>query len=126
MTENSDKTYERGATLHSACECCEHAAEEIERLQAHIAVLEREVKHLHECNETRLERNRRQGDRIVALYDGLVVAFDNLDELVNWHYGGEWPVADDKLEALERARALLSSEKIPEASQPLDGTAKLT
>jgi hypothetical protein len=32
MTENSDKTYERGATLHSACECCEHAADEIARL----------------------------------------------------------------------------------------------
>lgn len=33
MTENSDKTYERGATLHSACLCCEHAADEIERLR---------------------------------------------------------------------------------------------
>lgn len=39
MTENSDKTYERGATLHSACECCEHAAEEIERLTKVVADL---------------------------------------------------------------------------------------
>lgn len=37
MTEHSDKTCERGATLHSACLCCEHAGEEIERLQTQIA-----------------------------------------------------------------------------------------
>ena len=44
MTENSDKTYERGATLHSACECCEHAAAEIERQAARIRKLERALK----------------------------------------------------------------------------------
>jgi hypothetical protein len=40
MTENSDKTYERGATLHSACLCCERAADEIERLAARVQHLE--------------------------------------------------------------------------------------
>lgn len=38
MTENSDKTYERGATLHSACACCEHAADKIEWRPLHVIV----------------------------------------------------------------------------------------
>lgn len=44
------------------------------------------------------------------LREALSVAFDNFDELVNWHYGGEWPVEDEKLAALERARAALNKE----------------
>jgi hypothetical protein len=39
MTENSDKTYERGATLHSACECCELLAIRIHELENYIQTL---------------------------------------------------------------------------------------
>ena len=39
MTENSDKTYERGATLHSACRCCELLAIRIHELENHIQTL---------------------------------------------------------------------------------------
>jgi hypothetical protein len=41
VTEPSDKTFTRGETLHSACLCCEHAAERIFDLrQVIIGVLE--------------------------------------------------------------------------------------
>jgi hypothetical protein len=33
MTENSDKTYARGETLHIHCFCCEHAADRIHDLR---------------------------------------------------------------------------------------------
>lgn len=60
MTENSDKTYERGATLHSACLCCEHAAEEIERLTSRVQHLEDrlEITHAWQCtaDDTELKR----------------------------------------------------------------------
>lgn len=60
MTENSDKTCERGATLHSACLCCEHAAAEIERLTARVHQLEDrlEITHAWQCtaDDTELKR----------------------------------------------------------------------
>jgi hypothetical protein len=51
MTENSDETYERGVTLHSACLCCEHAADEIERLRSRVQHLEErlEITYAWQC-----------------------------------------------------------------------------
>ena len=50
-TANSDKTYERGATLRSACDCCEHAADEIERLRQRLDELEFVAKTLKDAEE---------------------------------------------------------------------------
>ena len=64
-TEKSDRTFKRGETRHSDCDCCEHAAERIDELrQSLIGGVEgvkakRDLTKWAEANERLLARAQR-------------------------------------------------------------------
>lgn len=43
MSQASEKTFSRKATLHSECDCCEHAAERLEKLRRALALIDAEA-----------------------------------------------------------------------------------
>jgi hypothetical protein len=54
-TEQSDLTYKSGTTLHSECDCCEHAAKRLAEIEAELAEIKASTRRMSFENEWYLE-----------------------------------------------------------------------